>query len=121
MIAALALQSLSGLAPSPGSTWGFDRTALQHARYFTQKVDHFGASGETWQQAYFLNDEYSKGGPVFLYIGGEGPLSAFSVVSNFIVDWLPKVEGALFAVEHRCMLRNPSNPGLMPRHIRIRG
>ena len=101
LIALFPTPCLSSLSPSLGSAWGLDGRALQHARYFTQKLDHFGSSSDTWQQAYFVNDEHYTKGPIFLYIGGEGPLSSYSVVSNFIVDWLPQVGGSLYALEHR--------------------
>ena len=104
--------SAGGLSPVSGSAWGFDAAARAKARYVTQPVDHFAAAAvnstaaaaATWQQAYFINSEHwSKRGdaPVFVYIGGEGPLGGSSVTSNFIVDWLPEVGGLMLALEVR--------------------
>lgn len=102
MALSLLTACAGGLAPKEGSAWGFTAEARSGARYVTQPVDHFGANEATWQQAFFTNSEHWTGtGPVFLYIGGEGPLSSASVVSNFVVDWLPEVHGLLFALEHR--------------------
>jgi len=98
-------QAAAGLAPRRGAgAWGFDATALNGARYFTQTLDHFNASEKrTWQQAYFVNDEhYEPGGPIFVYVGGEGPLGEdHSVGHNFVADWLPETKAILFGVEHR--------------------
>jgi serine protease 16 len=94
----------AGLAPRQlRGAFGFDEAARSAANYFTQRVDHFSSNGtSTFQQAFFTNRESFDGtGPVFVYVGGEGPLSSTSATSNFIIDWLPEVKGMLFALEHR--------------------
>jgi len=104
LLLAMTLSAASaGLTPASAKrgAFGFDDAALERASYFEQALDHFGANSATFSQAYFTNDEHYAGGPVFLYIGGEGPLSSSSVTHNFIVDWLPTVGGLLFALEHR--------------------
>src|SRR4051794_31968680 len=42
--------------------------------WYTQQLDHFNpADNQTWQQRYFVNDQYWKqDGPVFIFIAGEG-------------------------------------------------
>ena len=102
--AAVLIPCITGhLAPGRHGAFGFDDEALGDAGYFEQKVDHFTAGSTAYfAQAYYTNQEHFKaGGPVFLYIGGEGPLSSKSVTRNFIVDWLPKVGGLLYSLEHR--------------------
>jgi len=78
------------------------------AQFFTQKVDHFCATcTETFQQRFFVNETFHKpGGPVFLCVGGEGPaFTGMEVVSsihcNVMVEFAPKVNALLVALEHR--------------------
>jgi len=79
------------------------------ARYFTTKQDHFDEQNKnTWEQAYFVNDEYfipHSNAPVFLCVGGEGPLDGSAVVRsyhcNLAVEWLPETGALMLAVEHR--------------------
>ena len=74
--------------------WGWDASAAAQSRYITQPVDHYdSANTATWAQAFFVNDTFWAGptsdAPVFLYVGGEGPLNTHSVTRNFVVDVLP--------------------------------
>ena len=55
-----------------------------HARHdpikehtITQPLDHFEPSQKTFNQRYWVNDNYRRksDGPVFLYIGGESEMS----------------------------------------------
>merc|ERR1719471_1496157 len=78
------------------------------AQYFTQKVDHFCATcTETFKQRFFVNRTFYKpGGPVFLCVGGEGPaFTGMEVISsihcNVMVEFAPKVNAWLVALEHR--------------------
>lgn len=70
-----------------------------------QRVDHFSATdSRTWAQRYYLNDQwYKPGGPVFLYIGGEGQLSWQEVVNpSYVQNSEAQRHGALVvALEHR--------------------
>uniref|UniRef100_A0A673ICP0 Uncharacterized protein n=1 Tax=Sinocyclocheilus rhinocerous TaxID=307959 RepID=A0A673ICP0_9TELE len=52
---------------------------------------------------FFVNDIYwqHSDGPVFLYIGGEGPLSKFSVLFGHHVDMAERHGALLEALEHR--------------------
>lgn len=98
--------ALAGIAPPAKHAFGFDAKALQDAKYHTQVQDHNDSNNtNTWQQAYYVNDHHwdgSKSSPVFIYIGGEGPLGpSGSVVSNFVTDVLGKYNGLLLALEHR--------------------
>jgi hypothetical protein len=51
-------------------------------------IDHFtpGNSG-TFKQRYYVNDTYfgGDGAPVFLILGGEGPISPSDVIDHFII------------------------------------
>jgi serine protease 16 len=76
--------------------------------FFTSKQDNFDDSNEkTWQQAYYVNDQYFDGsGPVFLCVGGEGPALDGTAVTgsvhcNVAVEFLPEAKALMFAVEHR--------------------
>ena len=97
----LANGAAAGLGAASRGAFGFNEAALGAAEYFEQPVDHY-APAATWRQAFFTNGTFDSGdGPVFLYVGGEGPLSSASATENFIVDWLPATGGLLYALEHR--------------------
>eukprot|EP00033_Pygsuia_biforma_P000264 GCRY01000327.1.p1 GENE.GCRY01000327.1~~GCRY01000327.1.p1 ORF type:complete len:490 (-),score=102.84 GCRY01000327.1:68-1480(-) len=71
--------------------------------YFTQTLDHFNPQDDrVYKQRYFANAEFWKGnGPIFIFVGGEGPIAG-SAVTHFQMSKWAKQYGALqFAVEHR--------------------
>ena len=90
---------------------------MPHARYVTQRVNHFdGSDASTWQQAYYANETFweahaprdgeQDARPVFLCVGGEGPPIDGSVVvqsehCNDAVELAPEVGALLLALEHR--------------------
>ena len=72
------------------------------SQWFTQQLNHFDDSDEsTWMQQYFVNDEYFTGGPVFLMIGGEGPLSPLWVTVGAMVDYAKQHGALILGLEHR--------------------
>lgn len=72
---------------------------------FHSKIDNFdNDNNSTYLQRYFLNDEfydYSNGGPVFLYIGGEGTLSSSSIMNGYIFTLAKQYNALLISLEHR--------------------
>ncbi|XP_066512259.1 thymus-specific serine protease-like [Hoplias malabaricus] len=69
-----------------------------------QPLDHFNHhKNSTFTQRFFVNKVYWKCpyGPVFLYIGGEGPLTQFSVLAGHHVSMAKKHGALLVALEHR--------------------
>ncbi|KAI9347000.1 serine carboxypeptidase S28-domain-containing protein, partial [Obelidium mucronatum] len=75
--------------------------------YFNQTVDHFGSQqgiNGTWFNQFFLlvDDFYKVGGPVILYIEGEGELKDSSVTSDSLVRQVAQqYNGLLIGLEHR--------------------
>uniref|UniRef100_A0AAF5DPH0 Serine carboxypeptidase S28 family protein n=1 Tax=Strongyloides stercoralis TaxID=6248 RepID=A0AAF5DPH0_STRER len=72
--------------------------------YYSQKLDHFNYDLRRWNQRYFYNgDLYKDGGPQFLNIGGEGPISIYDVVypESPFVTWGSELGAMLFSIEHR--------------------
>lgn len=83
-----------------------DRDPGISAGYFTQRLDHFNFNSQamkSWPQLYYSNSKYYKpGGPLFVMIGGEGPIS--SGFMDMPWDWVKngKIYGAyLLQLEHR--------------------
>jgi len=81
-----------------------DSHAFPEQWYLEQTVDHFSPGDRrTFAQRFYANFEhYKPGGPVFIYIGGEGPASPSGVsgrTSNAL--FAEKLNGATVAVEHR--------------------
>jgi len=75
------------------------------AKYYAkQTLDHFNiGDNRTFTQKYYENfDNYKKGGPVFIYIGGEGPLSTSTVAGRTANAYFAQqTNGATVALEHR--------------------
>jgi len=73
--------------------------------WIEQPVDHFNDSDtRTFQQAFFSNKKhYKKGGPIFLFIGGEGAEDGSWIADDYIPlgQWAKKYNAMLYAVEHR--------------------
>ncbi|KAM4640595.1 thymus-specific serine protease [Discoglossus pictus] len=72
--------------------------------YLTQPLDHFNRRNNgTYRQRYWINEEFWQrpDGPVFLYIGGEGSLSDFSVLAGEHVELAQTHKALLVSLEHR--------------------
>lgn len=86
-----------------------------------QPLNHFDSlNTKTFPQRFFVNDAFWErpNGPVFLYIGGEGPISEFSVLAGHHVDMAEEYGALLVALEHR-FYGNSINPdGLETENLR---
>ncbi|KAJ4455439.1 putative Thymus-specific serine protease [Paratrimastix pyriformis] len=74
--------------------------------WFTQqKLNHFDLSdSRTWSQKYYVNDSFwgGPGSPIFLMLGGEGPVNPNCVGGRFVfADWAQKFKAMAICVEHR--------------------
>uniref|UniRef100_A0A665VQA6 Serine protease 16 n=1 Tax=Echeneis naucrates TaxID=173247 RepID=A0A665VQA6_ECHNA len=79
---------------------------LRHVREgrLRQPLDHFNRRRVgTFAQRFFVNEAYWQrpDGPVFLFIGGEGPIYKFDVLAGHHVDMAGEHGALLLAVEHR--------------------
>ncbi|XP_071327989.1 thymus-specific serine protease [Trachinotus anak] len=79
---------------------------LQHVKEgrIHQPLDHFNRQDtSTFPQKFFVNEAYWQrpDGPVFLFIGGEGPIFEFDVLAGHHVDMAEEHGALLLAVEHR--------------------
>lgn len=76
---------------------------LPQDEWFTQNLDHFNPiNNETWQQRFYVNDEYYKSsGPVFLMIGGEGEATAKWMVQGAWIQYAKEHNALCFQLEHR--------------------
>lgn len=95
------------------SAWGFHHHAMFREDgaedfaelWFDQIVDHFNPNNQsyTFKQRYFVNDLYFRtGGPILLYINGEGPVSGPpSLDTNMAVIIAQKMCGVIVTLEHR--------------------
>lgn len=72
-------------------------------QWFMQKLNHFDDSdSRTWKQKYYVNGStFGMDGPVFLMIGGEGPLSANWVAVGTMIEYAEKYKALVIALEHR--------------------
>uniref|UniRef100_A0A8D0A934 Thymus-specific serine protease n=1 Tax=Sander lucioperca TaxID=283035 RepID=A0A8D0A934_SANLU len=79
---------------------------LQHVKEgrIHQQLDHFNRQDvSTFPQRFFVNEAYWQrpDGPVFLFIGGEGPIFEFDVLAGHHVDMAEENGALLLALEHR--------------------
>jgi len=81
-------------------------------KFFNQTLDHFNpADSRHWQHRYLVNDSYWDGrgklkngcrGPILLYTGNEGDITAFWGSNGFMIEVLaPKLGGLLLFPEER--------------------
>jgi hypothetical protein len=92
-------------------------------QWFTQTVDHFDPlNNATFQQLYYVNDTYwsGPGGPIFILLGGEGPLEPSDVLDHFVLPIYAAKFGALIvAVEHRFYGQSMPAPDLSTPNLRL--
>jgi len=74
-------------------------------QWFDNKIDHFNlADQRTWKQKYYVNDTFwgGAGYPIFLMLGGEGPVGSSCVGGRFIfADWAAQFKALAICIEHR--------------------
>jgi len=74
-------------------------------QWYDQRNDHFSKNDvSTWKQRYIVNETFwgGNGSPIFVMLGGEGPLSEVELAGHFILNEKAKQYGALMvSVEHR--------------------
>lgn len=99
LIFLVVLQCCSGLPRARNHVSSLHRPIFDSTRvelsslppnYYTEQViDHFSPNTiGTFQQKYYVNDTFwgGVGSPIFLILGGEGPISASDVTSHFIIS-----------------------------------
>eukprot|EP01119_Soliformovum_irregulare_P025979 TRINITY_DN976_c0_g1_i1.p1 TRINITY_DN976_c0_g1~~TRINITY_DN976_c0_g1_i1.p1 ORF type:complete len:478 (-),score=104.81 TRINITY_DN976_c0_g1_i1:87-1496(-) len=73
--------------------------------WFTQTMDHFNPQDlRTWNQRYLMNQAYTQNpatDPIFVQIGGEGPIDDRDVSLFQIGNYAQKYNANIFALEHR--------------------
>jgi len=88
--------------------------------YEGQKLDHFNKEDQrTFKQRYFANfDHFKPGGPIFINIGGEGPLDG-KEVSGYLTNALfaNQTNGATVALEHRFYGKSQPFDSLATEHL----
>ncbi|OQR89703.1 serine protease family S28 [Achlya hypogyna] len=104
----------------PDNNW---IAAVTEHNYTEAILDHFApvSAVKHWNQRYFVNDEFwaGEGYPVFLYIGGEGPLSASALSKNNYIHTLARSHRALLvAVEHRYYGKSYPTPDMSTENLR---
>ncbi|XP_067306163.1 thymus-specific serine protease [Pseudorasbora parva] len=96
-------------------------TAIPKKGTIHQPLNHFDKKNDkTFPQKFFVNDVYwqHSDGPVFLYIGGEGPLSRFSVLFGHHVEMAERLGALLVSLEHRFYGQSINPDGLETENLR---
>ena len=71
--------------------------------WFEQPLDHFDPTEKTrWSQKYYHNDTYFvQGGPLFIAVGGEGPLGSWLTVNSNYIENARDFNADLYSIELR--------------------
>jgi len=82
--------------------------------WFDQKLDHFDPSNnKTWRQRYLINAEnYTAGGPAFLYIAGEWEMRTNEIHKMIFNDFNANVSAVIFGLEHRFYGQSRPTPNM---------
>jgi len=88
--------------------------------WFKQRLNHFEpADDRTWWQRYYVNKEnYKEGGPVFLYIGGEGALEPEFIEAGHMAEMGKKFHALMFGLEHRFYGKSHPTSTLEGQHLK---
>jgi Serine carboxypeptidase S28 len=81
---------------------GSNRLAIPD-EWFNQILDHNDLSNkQTWKQLYYTrSDFYKPGGPVFIMVGGEGPISTKFMEEGAWIHYAKENNALCFQLEHR--------------------
>jgi hypothetical protein len=94
-------------------------------QWYDQRVDHFDPTNmNTFKQLYYVNDTFwsgaATGAPIFIVLGGEGPVSPAYVLDHFVVASYAAQFGALIvAVEHRFYGQSMPAADLSTQNLRL--
>lgn len=85
------------------------------SQWIVQPLNHFDANEtRTWKMQYFEDLQFwQSNGPIIIYVGGEGPISAEDLKLSLITSFAEEVKGALFRNEHRFYGRSIPSDGLV--------
>ncbi|KAF7219575.1 putative serine protease F56F10.1 [Nothobranchius furzeri] len=87
-----------------------------------QPLDHFNRQDiNTFPQRFFVNEAYWQcpDGPVFLFIGGEGPIHELDVLIGHHADMAKEHRALLLAVEHRFYGNSINQDGLKAENLAV--
>lgn len=73
--------------------------------WYDQRTDHFSKSDiTTWKQQYSVNTTYwgGVGYPIFVMLGGEGPMGTRTLSGGYIInEYASRAKAMLLSIEHR--------------------
>uniref|UniRef100_A0A0D6QT28 Lysosomal Pro-X carboxypeptidase n=1 Tax=Araucaria cunninghamii TaxID=56994 RepID=A0A0D6QT28_ARACU len=100
--------ALRGLWKNLGLSRNNSSCVQYDVKYFTQNLDHFSFTPESYlkfQQKYLINSKHwggaSTNSPIFVYTGNEGYIEWFTQNTGFMFDIAPKFKALLVFIEHR--------------------
>ncbi|XP_034832497.1 putative serine protease K12H4.7 [Maniola hyperantus] len=76
---------------------------ITQTKWLKQKLDHFNATDQRdWKMRYFKRLSFWKlNGPIYLFLGGEGPVSPRWADTGIMYELAKETNGALYVSEHR--------------------
>ncbi|XP_068149094.1 putative serine protease F56F10.1 [Drosophila tropicalis] len=95
----------NGFLGEPSKTPGLQVSMETEDLWFDQRLDHFQPRNtQTWQQRYFVNEDYCKNdstSPIFLMIGGEGEASKEWMHQGAWIRYAEHFSALCIQLEHR--------------------
>jgi len=84
---------------------GGDTETESEWQWFVQRLDHFDPQNQmTWKEKYVVNDQYwgGPGYPIFILLGGEGPIRNDSAAGHYILqEYAIDFKALVISAEHR--------------------
>jgi serine protease 16 len=90
-------------------------------QFFQNKADHFDVTGsDTYPQRFWTSTQnWSPGGPVFLYVEGEGAGSPYDVTGGEHVELAAQYGALVIALEHRFYGASIPTPDITTQSLRL--
>lgn len=98
------VQRMLNTFPKPEVPEGYVSTNPHTIGYkFRTRVDHFDPQNRaTFEFEYYSNDEYyERGGPIFIFVGGDWPLEQYYIERGHFHDIAQRTNAWMFTNEHR--------------------
>ncbi|XP_045769010.1 putative serine protease K12H4.7 [Maniola jurtina] len=76
---------------------------ITQTKWLKQKLDHFNTTDQRdWKMKYFKRLSYWRlNGPIYLFLGGESPVSPRWAETGIMYELAKETNGALYVAEHR--------------------
>ncbi|KAJ6645999.1 Thymus-specific serine protease [Pseudolycoriella hygida] len=99
----IGLSKLAPMGQHEPRNFSRKSTRIPVMEFVEQRLDNFNSNNdETWLMRYYRNDEFFvSGGPIFIFVGGQWPISGGLLLGGHMFDMAEELRGQMFYTEHR--------------------